>query len=260
MTIAANTMKVMEVREAGGPFILAEREIPEPGPGQVRVKVAACGICHSDAFVKFGGFPGLTLPRVPGHEVAGVVDAVGEGVTAWKPGERVGVGWHGGHCFQCKACRRGLFINCPNGKVTGVSFDGGYGEYMVAPWEALARMPDGLEFVDAGPLLCAGITTYNSLRNSGARPGDTVAIQITDGGTTQRAHVAPAKPGGPGQRLEQGDEGQGDGGADSGGNDHKPDRPKADCPEGFNHDRDDQCRQDAELVGADQSDRPRLDR
>ncbi|MCA9689162.1 MAG: alcohol dehydrogenase catalytic domain-containing protein [Myxococcales bacterium] len=170
-------MKVMEVREAGGPFVLAEREIPEPGPGQVRVKVAACGICHSDAFVKFGGFPGLTLPRVPGHEVAGVVDAVGEGVTAWKPGERVGVGWHGGHCFQCKACRRGLFINCPNGKVTGVSFDGGYGEYMVAPWEALARMPDGLEFVDAGPLLCAGITTYNSLRNSGARPGDTVAIQ-----------------------------------------------------------------------------------
>ncbi|MCA9659560.1 MAG: alcohol dehydrogenase catalytic domain-containing protein [Myxococcales bacterium] len=170
-------MRVMEVREPGAPFVPAEREIPEPGPGQVRIKVAACGICHSDAFIKSGGFPGLQLPRVPGHEVSGTIDAVGDGVSLWKVGDRVGVGWHGGHCFQCESCRRGHFINCVNGKITGVSHDGGYGEYMLSPWEAVARMPDDLDFVDAGPLLCAGITTYNALRNSGARAGDTVAIQ-----------------------------------------------------------------------------------
>lgn len=169
-------MRVMEVREAGAPFKLAEREIPEPGPGQVRIKVAACGICHSDAFVKNAAFPGIELPRVPGHEVAGTIDAVGEGVGAWKPGDRVGVGWHGGHCFECAACRRGHFINCKNAKITGISHDGGYGEFMISPWEAVARLPDDLDFVDAGPLLCAGVTTYNSLRNSGARPGDTVAV------------------------------------------------------------------------------------
>jgi D-arabinose 1-dehydrogenase-like Zn-dependent alcohol dehydrogenase len=170
-------MRVMEVREPGAPFTPADREIPEPGAGQVRIKVAACGICHSDAFIKSGGFPGLQLPRVPGHEVSGTIDAVGDGVSLWGVGDRVGVGWHGGHCFQCEPCRRGHFINCASGKITGVSHDGGYGEYMISPWEAVARMPDDLDFVDAGPLLCAGITTYNALRNSGARAGDTVAIQ-----------------------------------------------------------------------------------
>jgi D-arabinose 1-dehydrogenase-like Zn-dependent alcohol dehydrogenase len=158
-------------------FELVEREVPEPAPGQVRIKVAACGVCHSDAFVKSGAYPGLVLPRVPGHEIAGVVDAVGSGVTAWKPGDRVGVGWHGGHCFQCTPCRKGLFINCENGKTTGISFDGGYAEYTVVPHEAVARIPATLDPVDAGPLMCAGVTTYNSMRNSGARPGDTVAVQ-----------------------------------------------------------------------------------
>lgn len=137
----------------------------------------ACGICHSDAFVKSGGYPGLALPRVPGHEIAGRIDAVGPGVTAFEVGERVGVGWHGGHCFQCEACRRGLFINCVNAKVTGISHDGGYAEYAVVPAESIARIPDELDATAAGPLLCAGITTYNALRNSGARSGDTVAVQ-----------------------------------------------------------------------------------
>ncbi len=167
-------MKAMIVREAGKPFQLEEREIPEAGPGQVRIRVEACGVCHSDAFVKFGAMG--TLPRVPGHEVAGVVDAVGEGVEGFAKGQRVGVGWHGGHCFRCDACRRGDFIGCANGKICGVSYDGGYQEYMVAPWEALARIPDELSAAEAGPLLCAGVTTFNSMRNSGARPGDTVAI------------------------------------------------------------------------------------
>ena len=170
-------MKVMAVNEANGDFVLDEREIPDPGPGQIRIKVEACGICHSDAFIKFGAFPGIEFPRVPGHEVAGVVDAVGEGVVGFSEGNRVGVGWHGGHCHQCEPCRRGMFINCDNGQICGISYDGGYGEYMVAPFEAVARLPDELTAVEAGPILCAGITTYNSLRNSGARPGDVVAIQ-----------------------------------------------------------------------------------
>ena len=170
-------MKAVQVSKARGAFELVERDIPEPGARQVRVKVEACGICHSDAFVKSGAFPGLALPRIPGHEIAGRVDAVGANVTAWHTGDRVGVGWHGGHCFQCNACRRGLFINCEQALVTGISFDGGYAEYAVVPSEAVARIPDELQAVDAGPLLCAGITTYNALRNSGARPGDTVAIQ-----------------------------------------------------------------------------------
>jgi alcohol dehydrogenase, propanol-preferring len=170
-------MKAVQVSKAGGEFEIVEREDPQPGPGQVRVKVEACGICHSDAFVKHGGFPGLTYPRIPGHEVAGVVDMVGEGVTAWSVGERVGVGWHGGHCFTCNACRRGQFINCEKAKITGITHDGGYAELMVTPWEACARIPEELAAADTGPLLCAGITTYNSLRNSGARPGDTVAVQ-----------------------------------------------------------------------------------
>jgi D-arabinose 1-dehydrogenase-like Zn-dependent alcohol dehydrogenase len=170
-------MKAVQVSRPGGPFELVERDIPEPGAGQVRIKVEACGVCHSDAVVKSGAFPGLTLPRVPGHEIAGRVQAVGANVTAWKVGDRVGVGWHGGHCFQCDACRRGLFINCAKAKITGISHDGGYAEYVVVPYESVARIPEELEAVDAGPLLCAGVTTYNSLRNSGARPGDTVAVQ-----------------------------------------------------------------------------------
>jgi len=174
-------MKAMVVREAGGPFELEERDIPAPGPGEVRVKVEACGICHSDAFVKFGQFPGLQLPRAPGHEVAGVVDEVGEGVDLFSPGDRVGVGWHGGHCFECDPCRRGDFINCRNQQVCGISYDGGYQEYMVCPWHAVARIPDGLDAADAAPLLCAGITTFNALRNSGAKPGDVVAVQGVGG-------------------------------------------------------------------------------
>ncbi len=151
--------------------------MPEVRPGTVRIAVQACGICHSDDFVKTGSYPGIQYPRVPGHEVAGRVDAVGEGVTAWAVGDRVGVGWHGGHCFACDQCRRGRFINCTNGKVTGLSHDGGYAEMMVSPWEAVARIPESLPATEAGPLLCAGVTTYNALRNCGARPGDTVAIQ-----------------------------------------------------------------------------------
>jgi alcohol dehydrogenase, propanol-preferring len=170
-------MKAVQVSKAGGVFELVEREVPEAGPRQVRIKVEACGVCHSDVFVKSGAYPGLSLPRVPGHEIAGRVDAVGAEVTAWKKGDRVGVGWHGGHCFQCVPCRKGLFINCEQAKVTGISFDGGYAEYTVVPQEAVARLPDKLDAVAAGPLLCAGITTYNALRNSGARAGDTVAVQ-----------------------------------------------------------------------------------
>jgi len=174
-------MKAMVVREANGPFELEEREIPEPGPSEIRIKVQACGICHSDAFVKFGQFPGLQFPRVTGHEVAGVVDALGEGVDLFEVGDRVGVGWHGGHCFKCDPCRRGDFLNCVNHQVCGISYDGGYQEYMVCPWEAAARIPAELDAADAAPLMCAGITTYNSLRHSGARPGDVVAIQGVGG-------------------------------------------------------------------------------
>ena len=170
-------MKVVQVSKAGGPFEVAERPIPEPSATQVRIKVEACGICHSDALVRGGQFPGLVLPRVPGHEIAGRVDAVGAHVKEWKVGDRVGVGWHGGHCFVCNACRKGLFINCANAQITGISFDGGYAEYAVVPHEAVARIPEAISAADAGPLLCAGVTTYNALRNSGARAGDTVAVQ-----------------------------------------------------------------------------------
>jgi D-arabinose 1-dehydrogenase-like Zn-dependent alcohol dehydrogenase len=170
-------MRAVQVAKANGPFEVVEREVPVPAARQVRVKVQACGVCHSDAMVKTGAYPGLKLPRIPGHEVAGVVDAVGPEVVAWKVGDRVGVGWHGGHCFECNACRHGMFINCEKGQVTGISFDGGFAEYMVAPQAALARLPDRLDPVDAAPLLCAGVTTFNSLRNSGARVGETVAVQ-----------------------------------------------------------------------------------
>jgi D-arabinose 1-dehydrogenase-like Zn-dependent alcohol dehydrogenase len=170
-------MKAVQVSKPNGPFEVVTRDVRDPGPGEIRVKVEACGVCHSDALTRSGAFPGLRLPRVPGHEIAGRVDAVGANVTAWKPGDRVGVGWHGGHCFQCPACRKGLFINCERAQVTGISFDGGYAEYAVVPYQAAARIPDGLDAAEAGPLLCAGVTTYNSLRNSGARAGDTVAVQ-----------------------------------------------------------------------------------
>lgn len=170
-------MKAMQVKEAGGDFVPVDLPIPEPGAGEVRIKVSACGICHSDAFVKEGQFPGIEYPRVPGHEVIGTIDKVGADVGEWTTGQRVGVGWHGGHCFECDACRRGDFIMCENEKIAGISYDGGYAEYMVAPHEAVANVPDDLEDVDAAPLLCAGITTYNALRNSGAQPGDLVAVQ-----------------------------------------------------------------------------------
>jgi D-arabinose 1-dehydrogenase-like Zn-dependent alcohol dehydrogenase len=170
-------MRAAVIAKPGGAFEMVEREIPAPGPREVRIRVEACGMCHSDVLVKSGQFPGLKLPRVPGHEIAGRIDAVGAEVTSWKPGQRVGVGWHGGHCFACAACRKGDFLNCANGKITGITFDGGYAEYTVVPGEAVARIPDKLDAADAGPLLCAGITTFNALRNSGARAGDTVAVQ-----------------------------------------------------------------------------------
>lgn len=171
------TMRAMQVARPGGPFELVEREIPEPAAGWVRIRVEACGICHSDSLVKEGHWPGLKYPRVPGHEVVGVVEAVGAGVMPWKLGQRVGVGWHGGHCGQCDACRSGDFFACTVAlKITGISFDGGYAEYMVAPAIALALVPEDLSPVEAAPLMCAGITTYNALRNSPARPGDVVAV------------------------------------------------------------------------------------
>jgi 2-desacetyl-2-hydroxyethyl bacteriochlorophyllide A dehydrogenase len=169
-------MRVVQVARPGGDLELVERPIPEPGRGQVRIKVEACGICHSDVLVKEGFWPGLQYPRIPGHEIAGRVDAVGPDVAQWKPGQRVGVGWHGGHCFICDPCRRGDFIVCRNEKITALSFDGGYAEYMIAPAEAVAAIPDGLAVDEAAPLLCAGITTYNALRHAGAMPGHLVAI------------------------------------------------------------------------------------
>jgi D-arabinose 1-dehydrogenase-like Zn-dependent alcohol dehydrogenase len=169
-------MRAAQVSHPSGPLELVEKSIPEPAAGTVRIKVQACGICHSDSLVKEGHWPGLQYPRVPGHEVAGVIDALGSGVTAWKPGQRVGVGWNGGYCGQCDHCRRGDFFACVAGQVTGIHFDGGYAEYMVAPTSAVALMPADLPAVEAAPLMCAGLTTFNALRNSGARPGDVVAV------------------------------------------------------------------------------------
>lgn len=169
-------MKVVQVPAAGADFQIVERDIPEPGAGQVRIQVQACGICRSDELTKEGHWPGIQYPRVPGHEVAGVIDALGTGVSAWREGQRVGVGWHGGHDNTCPQCRRGDFINCRNQKISGISYDGGYQEYMIAPVEALAAIPESLNAAEAAPLLCAGITTYNALRHSGARPGDLVAV------------------------------------------------------------------------------------
>jgi len=175
--VAIAPMKAAQISKPGGDFEIVEREIPNPGAGQVRIKVQACGVCHSDVLTKEGAWPGIQYPRVPGHEVAGVIDELGAGVTAWKKGQRVGVGWHGGQDGTCLACRRGDFRNCSNLKISGISYDGGYQQYMVAPVEALAAIPDSLSDVEAAPLLCAGITTYNALRHSGAMPGDLVAVQ-----------------------------------------------------------------------------------
>ena len=176
-TVAVKTMKAAQVTGAGAGFEIVEREIPEPGPGQVRIKVLACGVCHSDALVVEGSWPGIAYPRVPGHEVAGIVDMLGAGVTEWRKGQRVGVGWHGGHDGTCAECRRGDFRNCRNQKIAGISYDGGYQQFMVAPTEALASIPESLSDVEAAPLLCAGITTYDALRHAGAMPGDLVAVQ-----------------------------------------------------------------------------------
>jgi D-arabinose 1-dehydrogenase-like Zn-dependent alcohol dehydrogenase len=170
-------MRAAQIVRPNGPFEIVEREIPQPTAGWVRIKIQACGICHSDSLVKEGLWPGLQYPRVPGHEVIGIVDAVGAGVAQWKPGQRVGVGWHGGHCGYCDACRNGDFFGCQVAlQITGISFDGGYADYMVAPGIALALVPEDLSPVEGAPLMCAGITTYNALRNSGARPGDRVAV------------------------------------------------------------------------------------
>jgi len=170
-------MKAAQVPKPGADFQIVEREVPNPGPGEVRIKVQACGICHSDALTKEGAWPGIQYPRVPGHEVAGVIDDVGAGVSTWTKGQRVGVGWHGGQDNTCLSCRRGDFRNCKNVKIPGISYDGGYQQYMIAPIEALAAIPESLSDVDAAPLLCAGITTFNALRHSGAMPGDLVAVQ-----------------------------------------------------------------------------------
>lgn len=179
--VAVAPMKVAQITRPGGDFEIVEREIPRPEAGQVRIKVQACGVCHSDVVTKEGSFPGIQYPRVPGHEVAGIIDEVGPGISVWKQGQRVGVGWHGGHDNTCPSCRRGDFANCQNAKIAGVSYDGGYQQYMIAPIEALAALPDTLDFVEAAPLLCAGLTTYNSLRHSGAMPGDLVAVQGVGG-------------------------------------------------------------------------------
>jgi D-arabinose 1-dehydrogenase-like Zn-dependent alcohol dehydrogenase len=175
--LATTTMKVAQIARPGGEFQVIDRDMPDPGFKQVRIKVQACGICHSDVLTKEGLMPGIQYPRVPGHEVVGVIDALGEGVSGWSFGQRVGIGWHGGHDGECVFCRRGDFRNCRNLKIPGISYDGGYQEYMLAPVEALVAVPEGIDAAQAAPLLCAGLTTFNSLRHSGAMPGDVVAVQ-----------------------------------------------------------------------------------
>ncbi len=171
------TMKCVQVTKAKGSFELVEKPVPQPGLRDVRIKVQACGVCHSDMFVKEGLFPGIQYPRIPGHEVIGTVDAMGPQVKNFTIGQRVGLGWHGGQCFVCDSCRHGDFITCANELITGISYDGGYAEYLIAPQEALAVVPEGLDATDAAPLMCAGVTTYNALRHSGAIAGDLVAVQ-----------------------------------------------------------------------------------
>ena len=175
------TMHVAQIPAAKGNFEIVERPIPKPSPGTVRIKILACGVCHSDVFVKEGLWPGIQYPRVPGHEVAGVIDELGANVTGWKKGQRAGVGWHGGQDNTCIECRRGRFLYCCNPKVAGISYDGGYQQYMLAPVEALAAIPNTLSDAEAGPMLCAGVTTFNALRHSGASPGDLVAVQGVGG-------------------------------------------------------------------------------
>jgi D-arabinose 1-dehydrogenase-like Zn-dependent alcohol dehydrogenase len=175
--VAIAPMKVAQISRPGGDFEIVEREVPEPGVGQVRIKVQACGVCHSDSITKEGLLPGIAYPRVPGHEVVGVIDGLGAGVTQWREGQRIGVGWHGGQDGTCPSCRRGDFGTCANLKICGISYDGGYQEYMVAPVEALAAMPESLDAAEAAPLMCAGVTTFNALRHSGASPSDLVAVQ-----------------------------------------------------------------------------------
>jgi len=175
--VAIAPMKAAQVPKPGGDFELVEREVPSPGPGQVRIKVQACGVCHSDLFVKEGLWPGIQYPRVPGHEIAGIIDELGAGVIGWTKGQRAGVGWHGGQDNTCIECRRGRFLYCHNSRVAGISYDGGYQQYMVAPVEALVALPDTLSDAEAAPLLCAGVTTFNALRHSGASPGSLVAVQ-----------------------------------------------------------------------------------
>jgi D-arabinose 1-dehydrogenase-like Zn-dependent alcohol dehydrogenase len=179
--VAVAPMKVAQVPAPGAEFQIVEREIPDPDAGHVRIKVQACGVCHSDVLTKEGTLPGIEYPRVPGHEVVGIVDEVGAGVSEWTKGQRVGVGWHGGHDGTCLSCRRGDFGNCRNMKIAGISYDGGYQQYMVAPAEALAAVPESLSDAEAAPLLCAGVTTFNALRHSGASPGDLVAVQGVGG-------------------------------------------------------------------------------
>jgi len=174
--VGISPMKAAQIPKPGADFEIVERGIPKPGPGEVRIKIQACGVCHSDVFTKEGSWPGIQYPRVPGHEVVGTIDELGAGVSGWKQEQRIGVGWHGGHDGTCLACQRGDFRNCRNLKVPGISYDGGYEQYMVAPVEALTAMPESLSDVEAAPLLCAGITTYNALRHSGAMPGDLVAV------------------------------------------------------------------------------------
>jgi D-arabinose 1-dehydrogenase-like Zn-dependent alcohol dehydrogenase len=177
MPPSAIKSRAAQISHANGPFEIVEREIPAPGPGEVRIRVQACGVCHSDSIVKTGAFPGLEYPRIPGHEVVGVIESIGEGVPNFKVGQRVGVGWHGGSCGYCDHCRRGNFFSCQTiTKITGIYRDGGYADYMLALASAVARVPDELSAVEAAPLMCAGVTTFNCLRNSGAKPGEVVAI------------------------------------------------------------------------------------
>src|SRR5207247_1044925 len=187
-------MRAAQVVSAKGPYQIVEREIPEPGPGQTRIRVQASGVCHSDSLTKEGIWPGIQYPRVPGHEVAGIVDAVGAGVAGWKVADRVGVGWHGGHCGYCDACRRGDFLVCQVAAlIPGISYDGGHADYMIAPAVALARIPEGLSAADAAPLMCAGVTTFNSLRNAGARPGDLVAVASMGSWSFSALRTSPSR-------------------------------------------------------------------
>src|SRR5258708_567281 len=184
-------MRAAQVKGPKGPFEIVERDVPEPGPSQVRIKVQASGICHSDALTKEGLWPGISYPRVPGHEVAGVIDKIGGAVAEWKVGDRVGVGWHGGHCGHCRSCRKGDFVTCRSLQIPGITFDGGHAAFIIVPAVALARIPAGLSATDAGPLMCAGITTFNSLRNAGAKPGELVPVPVVWRLPHHRRSVAP---------------------------------------------------------------------